>query len=136
MTRQWFTQCAYGETQCSGSWDTQEYGKLDLDEHGWVKSLPAPEDSPEYTRVSTVMFTDFNANYLGGEYVVLYDGEGTIEYQWPAQKDKLKSTLRRNVINVNPSQGGIYLTITSTVTHKTGNYIRNIRVVPAKYENL
>ncbi|NES24116.1 MAG: cellulose-binding protein, partial [Symploca sp. SIO3E6] len=73
--------------------------------------------------------------YPGGQYVVLYDGEGTIEYKFDATKDEAASTPGRDVINVTPSNGGIYLIITSTDPNQTGNYIRNIRVVEAKHEN-
>ncbi len=132
-SRQWITQCEKGEPGCSGSWSTNEYEKLDLDEYGWVKSLPAPEDSPEYTRVGTLMFRDVG-RYPGGQYIVIYDGEGIIEYKGDATKDETESTPGRDVINVTPSKSGIHLIITSTDPNKTGNYIRNIRVVEAKYE--
>jgi hypothetical protein len=131
-SRKWITQCASGEPGCSGSWDTNEYDKLDLDEQGWVKSLPAPEAPPEYTRVRTILLD--NERYPGGQYVVLYDGEGTIEYNFDAQKNQDASTPGRDVIYVTPSPPGIHLIITSTDPNKTGNYIRNIRVVPAASE--
>jgi len=133
FSRQWITQCKRGEPGCSGSWSTNEYEKLDLDEYGWVKSLPAPEEPPEYTRVGTLMFRDVE-RYPGGQYLVTYEGEGTIEYQGDATKDEAASTPGRDVINVTPSKGGIYLLITATDPNKNGNYLRNIRVVQAKYE--
>ncbi|NEP61947.1 MAG: cellulose-binding protein [Symploca sp. SIO2G7] len=133
-SREWITQCQKRDPGCSNSWSTDEEEKLDLDENGWVKSLPAPEDRPEYTRVATLLFRGVD-RYPEGQYVVLYDGEGTIEYRFNATKDEAASTPGRDVINVTPSKGGIYLIITSTDPNKTGNYIRNIRVVEAKYEN-
>lgn len=133
FSRKWITQCDAKEPGCKGLWDTNEYEKLDLDKYGWVKSLPTPEDPPEYTRVGTLMFREIG-RYLGGKYIVLYEGEGTIEYKFDAHKDEAKSTPGRDVINVTPSNNGIYLIITSTDPKKTGNYIRNIHVVPAKYE--
>ncbi|NET57406.1 MAG: cellulose-binding protein, partial [Symploca sp. SIO2E6] len=132
-SRQWITQCQQGEPGCSGSWSTNEYEKLDLDEYGWVKSLPASEDPPEYTRVSTLMFRDVE-RYPGGQYVVTYEGEGTIEYKGNASKDEAASTPGRDVINVTPSKAGIHLIITATDPNQNGQYIRNIRVVPANYE--
>lgn len=132
-SRKWITQCASGEPRCNGSWDTHEFDKLDLDEHGWVKSLPLPEDAPEYTRVGTLMFRGV-APYPEGKYLVLYEGEGTIEYRFDAKKDELASKPGRDVINVTPSEEGIYLIITSTDPDKRGNYIRNIHVVPSQYE--
>ncbi len=133
-SRKWMTQCLPEETGCHSSWNTDESEKLDLDEYGWVKSLPTPEDTPEYTRVGTLMFRDVG-RYPEGRYVVLYDGEGSIEYKFDAHKDESASTLGRDVIEVNPSKRGIYLIVTATDPHHTGNYIRNLHVVPEKYEN-
>ncbi len=130
-SKQWITQCVKTDPGCRGVWDTGEFAKLDLDQYGWVKSLPAPGDSPEYTRVATTMFKGVYP-YPGGQYVVLYDGQGTIEYKFDATK--VASTPGRDVINVTPSNSGIYLIITSTDPNKIGNYIRNIRVIPAAYE--
>ena len=133
-SRQWITQCLPEESDCCSSWNTNESEKLDLDEYGWVKTLPAPEDSSEYPRVGTLMFRDIS-RYPGGRYVVLYDGEGTIEYKFDARKIESASTLGRDVIDVKPSKRGIYLSVTTTDPHHTGNYIRNLHVVPEKYEN-
>ena len=133
-SRQWITQCLPEEPECSSSWNTNEFEKLDLDESGWLKTLPTPEDSVEYTRVGTLIFRDIS-HYPGGKYVVLYDGEGTIEYQFDARKIESSSKLGRDVIDVVPSKRGIYLRITATDPHHTGNYIRNLHVVPEKYEH-
>lgn len=107
---------------------------MDLDEQGWVKSLPAPEDPPEYTKVGTLLRREIQGQYQGGQYVVLYDGTGTIEYRYDAQKDEAASRPGRDVINVTPSQNGIYLLVTATDPEGTGDYIRDIHVVPAEYE--
>ena len=132
--RPWITQCLPNEAGCSGVWDTREYNQLNLDEFGWVKSLPSPEATPEYTRVATLMFRNVS-NYLGGKYVVTYDGEGTIEYGYDARKDEVASVRGRDIIAVTPSDKGIYLIITATDPNGTGDYIRNIHVVPEEYEN-
>ena len=134
-SRQWITQCESGEPGCKGGWSTDEFDQLKLDEHGWVKSLPAPADPPQFTRVRTILFGG-NGHYPGGKYVVLYDGEGTIAYTFDAVKDEAASRPGRDVLNVDFSRGGegIHLIITATDPRKTGNYIRNIRVVPIAYE--
>jgi hypothetical protein len=132
--RSWFTQCQSGETGCRGGWSTEESDKLNLDANGWVKSLPAPADPPEYTRVSTLLLRDLAGQYPGGKYLVLYAGEGTIQYGFDARKDVAASRRGRDVIDVTPSDAGIQLTITATDPRKVGNYIRNIRVIPQQYE--
>lgn len=132
--RFWLPQCAVGEPGCQGGWATEETNLLDLDEHGWVKTLPKPEDPPEYTYVGTLLFREIDGHYPGGQYVVLYDGEGRLEYQYDAKKDEAASQPGRDVINVTPSHEGIYLMIKATDPRRTGNYIRNIRVIPIEYE--
>ncbi|MBF2009685.1 MAG: cellulose-binding protein [Chlorogloeopsis fritschii C42_A2020_084] len=134
-SRQWITQCVKIDPGCNGEWDTNEYNLLNLDKDGWVKSLPAPSETPKYTRVSTLLYREIPGHYPSGKYIVFYEGEGTISYGFDAQQDKAASTAGRDVINVNSKGGGgILITITSTDPKKTGNYIRNIRVVRA--ENL
>lgn len=76
-----------------------------------------------------------NGNYPAGQYIVLYDGQGTIAYSFDAVKNTALSTPGRDVLNVTPTYGGgVNLTITSTDPNNTGNYIRNIRVVQAANE--
>jgi hypothetical protein len=135
-SRQWFTQCVSGDPGCKGEPDTDEYNLLNLDENGWVKSLPTPEEPPKFTRVSTLLLREIPNRYPSGKYVVLYDGEGTIEYGFDARKDLAASTPGRDVLDVDAKGGGgILLTIAATDPKKTGNYIRNIRVIKSEYEN-
>lgn len=129
-SRQWLTQCTAKDPGCSNAWNTGEYEQLNLDAGGWIRSLPTPEDPLEYTLVGTVLNRDLGG-YPGGRYVVLYDGEGTLEYQFDAEKDRAASVPGRDVIDVTPSNAGIWIGITATDPQRTGNYLRNIRVVPA-----
>jgi len=114
-------------------WDTGESAELDLDENGWIKSLPAPEDPEQYTSVGTIMYRNVG-EYPGGKYVVLYEGEGTITYGLDAVKDEAASTLGRDVIDVNPTNAGVWLRITQTDPNETGDYIKDIKVVHEDYE--
>jgi hypothetical protein len=129
--RAWLTQCKGGEPGCQGNWSTDESDQLNLDADGWVKSLPAPNDPPEYTRASTLLLRELNGKYPGGKYIVLYTGEGKLEYAFDARKDEAASKLGREVITVTPSNDGILLSITAT---NPRNYIRDIHVVPEAYE--
>lgn len=116
-------------TQCDGcAWDTGEYALLDLDEHGWVRSLPGPSDPATFTYVTTIMLVGDDRNGIAGDYIVLYEGEGTIVYRLGAVKDEAASTPGRDVINL-PADRNLFLSITETDPNNTGNYIRNIRVV-------
>jgi len=124
-------------TQAPGVWDTNEEQSLDLDANGWVRSLPAANStSVQYRTVSTVLLGGSGLSGIrsGGEYVVLYDGEGTLAYSLAATKVPAKSALGRDVINVDPANTtGIVITIAATDPNNTGNYIRNIRVVSPGY---
>ncbi|MGF1536827.1 MAG: cellulose-binding protein [Elainellaceae cyanobacterium] len=128
-SRPWISQCA--ETNSNCGWSTGEEDQLDLDEAGWVRSLPAESDAPQYTRVGTLLFRGVE-DYPGGEYVVQYDGQGTLRYDYDAEQRVEDSRPGRDVIDVTPTGQGIYLQITAT---NPEDYIRNIRVVPAEYES-
>jgi hypothetical protein len=119
-------------TQNDSQWDTQEEDKLDLDENGWVKSLPTLGSPAAYTRVATLLYV--STSYKGGQYIARYDGEGTIDYGFDAKKNLAASTPGRDVLDVTPTNAGIVIRITATDPNKTGNYLRNISVVPAAYE--
>ena len=121
-------------TQTNGTWDTKEDDLLDLDDQGWVKSLPESTEEAEFTKVGSLLFRG-HGNYLPGKYVVLYEGEGNIEYKFDAEKIEDLSTPGRDVIEVNPSEAGIYTSITSTDPNNTGDYIRDIRIVPEAQES-
>ncbi len=121
-------------TQASGAWDTGEQQALNLDQNGWVRSLPAATDSTvRYRTVSTLLLggKDFVGIRPGGEYVVLYEGEGSLTYGFAATKIAFHSSYGRDVINVDKNnQTGLLITIASTDPNHNGNYLRNIRVVP------
>lgn len=118
-------------THTEGIWDTQEYDLLELDEFGWVKSLPNSGDDVQYNSVVTSIPNPHD----GTRFVVLYDGEGTIEYSGGAIKDEAASSLGRHVFAATPDRT-LNLKITQTDPHNTGNYIRNIRVVPEQYADI
>ncbi|MFZ6028724.1 MAG: cellulose-binding protein [Chloroflexota bacterium] len=129
-SRTWLPQCQeWSNPGCTSGWDTGEYAFIDLDENGWVRSLPAPEENRMFDRVSTVMLLGDARAGTGGTYLVLYDGEGTLEYGLGAEKDAAASATGREVISYTPENGLFLLTITQTDPNHTGNYIRNIRVV-------
>jgi hypothetical protein len=91
---------------------------LATDADGWVTSLQPGQ--------STLMFWDIGGHYPAGTYIVLYDGQGTLQYGAGAVFNSAQSTPGRHVLQVNPANNGISLTITATTP---GNHIRNIRVI-------
>ena len=136
---EWLTQDFGVNTNEQGDfinvWNTGENNLLDVDANGWVKTIPDPEENPEYSSVGALLYRNLNY-YPDGKYVVLYEGEGSIEYNFDARKDESESTPGRDVLNVNSSSNGIWLRITDTDPNDTGDYIRDIRVVPEAYEDI
>jgi hypothetical protein len=133
-SRAWIPQCIAGDLGCApgGEWDTNEAKLIQLDANGWVKSLPAASDPPRFTRVGTVLFRDMANRYPKGRYWVLYEGEGKIEYSF-VKKDDAASRPGRDVIITDGSDAGVIVQISQTDPKRTGNYIRNIRVIPEAY---
>jgi hypothetical protein len=121
-------------TQAPGVWDTGEEAKLDLDADGWVRSLPEAKDANQHYRsVATLLLVGegLGAARTGGDYVVSYEGEGRLDYGLGAKKITAHSTPGRDLIQVdkdNPS--GIQIILTDTDPKHSGNYLRNIRVIP------
>ncbi|MFD0672403.1 sugar-binding protein [Cohnella sp. GCM10027633] len=94
---------------------------LDLDENGWVKSLGAGQ-----TAYALLLVGDF---YEEADYVVLYDGEGELSFEWGGQV--VSEEPGRIVIHVTPG-AGVKLNIAET---NPADYIRNIRVMLPEYED-
>jgi hypothetical protein len=120
-------------TQSNGIWDTGEEQYLNLDANGYPITLTVVNDpNPQrFTSVGVLLQRDFpstaNGYYPAGQYAVDYDGQGTLTYSFDATL--VSSSAGRDVINVTPSAAGIFIHITGTDPNKTGNYLRNIRVV-------
>ncbi len=90
---------------------------LDLDEHGWVRSL-LPDQIAR-----TAMLTGPLATRPAGRYVVLYEGRGEMQYTGAATL--VESGPGRDVLDVDPS-GEIALNV---VAVDPDDHLRNIRVI-------
>ena len=138
-SRGWLTSCEYdwnakqaidpGCTRKNAS-NTREQKLLKLDANGWPRQLPKPADSPIYTSVTSLW--KLPTHFPTGTYVVLYDGEGTV---------KLSGDLRmgaqqpgRIEFNLLSAKRNLRLQLTQTDPNNTGNYLRNLRIVPKKNE--
>src|SRR5215472_4390423 len=91
--RGWLTQGA--------SWDTGEEQYLQLDADGWVTSLSgAGGQTMSFTAAGTLLLNGLpSPYYAGGQYVVLYDGQGSISYQFDAVKNTTLSAPGRDVLD-------------------------------------
>jgi hypothetical protein len=127
-------------THTANTWDTREQAYLQLDANGFPTSLTASAADPNkpqlFTQVCALLLRNLpksNAGsglpYRAGNYLVLYDGQGTLSYGFDAVLSRRSPG--RDVVNVaTPTyEGGFLLCITSTDPDHSGNYLRNIRVV-------
>lgn len=109
----------------SGSLMVLPQEELNLDAQGWPRSLPEPP-SDVYHYVETIIFQD-NEHYAVGDYVVLYDGEGQLQYIG-GEKNEALSSPGREVVSLAANRF-LHLRIVNTDPNNTGNYLRNIRVI-------
>ena len=123
-------------TQDKGIWNTKEQHLLDIDARGWVKSLPSDRREAQYSEVGTLLFRE-HAAHQPGTYIVLYEGTGTLKYNFDGAKNFDLSAPGRDVIEITePTEQGLWISIAATDPQGTEDYIRNIRVIPAAYEEL
>jgi chitodextrinase len=100
----------------NGTWDDGR--ALATDANGWVSSLLPNQVA------RSLLFWDLGGTYPAGTYIVLYDGQGSLEYQGAATKTS--GAPGRDVLQVDPTRGGFLLNVTATTA---GNPLRNIRVI-------
>lgn len=118
--------------------ETNEESLLQLDANGYPTTLKGGQ----FTQVCLLLMNQLppsNAGtgprYRSGQYVVLYDGQGSLSYSSDAQP--VSTSAGRDIFNVaNPSANGVWMCVTSTDPNGTGNYLHNIRVVKAEEESL
>ena len=102
-----------------GSSSVWEDGRpLDLDEHGWVRSL-GPDQIAR-----TLLFWDVGSVYPAGDYVLLYEGEGVLDYEFGARLKEKRAG--RHVVEVDPTKGGVSIMIREV---RPGNHLRNLRLL-------
>ena len=125
----WYTQCTKAANpKCpeNWAWDTLEQDKLQLDANGWVTRLPAAnDDNVKYRWVSALLYSDDKGAHPAGQYTVLYDGEGVIEYELLGRK--VSGTPGRDIVQVGAGNDGLLIKIVATTP---GNHVRNLRVLP------
>ena len=107
-TRAWISQ-RQGESWGKGP-------ELELDERGWVKRLE-PDCWAEVPLCSIA-----GGHYPSGEYTVVYDGKGTLDFGNATVASEKEGEVK---INVDSSNGAFWLRIKSV---DPDDYVRNIRV--------
>jgi hypothetical protein len=130
-------------THATNVGETNEEQYLDLDANGYPRSLKSVGEpsAQKFTFVGAVVIMGLGKSNAGtgptyrtGQYVILYDGQGTLTYTLDAKI--VSQSQGRDVINVATTNSGFEVQILATDPGHTGNYIRNIRVVKAEEEAL
>lgn len=115
----------------AGPWISQrqgaDWGKggpLALTPDGWVASLQPGQ-------YAEIPLTLNGGRYPAGQYTLLYDGQGTIEFGLDGVEIVSRSP-GRMLLKVTPKEHGIFLKIVET---NSSNPLRNIRFIMPGFEN-
>jgi Ca2+-binding RTX toxin-like protein len=100
-------------------------GVVDID--GWPTALPSTA-----TGLRTIWGFPSDTAGAEGPFVLTWEGEGAISLG----AANIQSSAGNRIVFTNPGADSFWLNITSTDPNDTGDYIRNIRIVPEKYEAL
>jgi len=111
-------------SQRQGVWDSKE--PLALDQNGYVTSLKPGQWA------ASLLLTEVTEHFPGGDYVFLYEGEGTFE--WKGTARLVRSEPGRQIVEVTPNGKGFVHMIMTAVNEK--DYPRNMRFVHATREKL
>lgn len=114
----------------SRPWISQQEGKpwgqgptLDLDEHGWVKSLQPG------CYAETPVCTIEGGHYPSGQYTLLYKGRGKID-TWGAAK-VVERADGRIILDVDSSRGGMFIRLMET---DPADPVRDIQLIMPGFE--
>lgn len=112
-----------------GQWGGMDSGALEaggfLDQYGWPKSIP-----PDVTGLETLFMTDQPQGFLSlsGRYRVRYKGAGKIKLTGRAKK--IRYGQGEIWFSYAPGDGPVGIYISKTDPNQSGDYIRDISVVP------
>jgi len=120
--RTWTTHNAYWVGGGENAWDTQVLSQIELDEQGYPLSLPVEIDGMEAPQIVLGVWANTEA-LPAGEYVLLYDGTGTIDFWGDAAITS--QTPGRIVLEVTPGIDNII--VMELQESQMGDHIRNIR---------
>jgi hypothetical protein len=132
----WFTSCEYNWVEkraidpgctANNAFNTKEQGWIDLDENGWIRSLPLRHEPPIFTGATSSI--TLPPDFPTGSYVMTYVGEGSITVAGGVQITRQQNGRIEFQIN-NPAKG-LKIQIKKT---NPQNYIRNIDVFAAANE--
>ncbi|MBM3862023.1 MAG: hypothetical protein FJ395_20555 [Verrucomicrobia bacterium] len=101
---------------------------FDLDANGYIKRLRDGE--------AAFTFVGMTPTFPAGDYVLLYDGEGSFKFGNSAIAVSAKrGRIVVRVKNSSSSRPGVRITLTTTDPKGTGDYVRNIRFMEPRFES-
>ena len=109
--------------------DTDDASQLDLDSDGWVRSLPSCTSNPQQFCFARTVINSAGADFPNGEWLVMYDGTGTLNYSGAARR--LSASPGREVIAVD-NDGIVIITLEATAA--APNHLRNLRVLAPGFD--
>lgn len=118
--RMWSGQCSDADRKCDAR------AHLDLDEHGWPRSLRYRDDpTRSYAGIETVFSTHQKVPDVGKTFAVTWEGDGELTFSGvePVTVDKAK-----RLITFTFEPGNKYVRIAKTDPDGNGKYLRNIRI--------
>lgn len=133
MVNDWSTEWPFTDLfRSSRNWISQREGApwgtggpLALTPDNWVAAL----ESGQYA--TTIMLGDATGHQPGGEYVLLYDGDGDVQFETASGVTVVSQSPGRIVARV--AAGGVVLM--NLRRTNASNPVRNIRFVPASMES-
>lgn len=101
-----------------------------FDENFWLTEIPAGYDA-----AATYIFTD-NPFYPAGTYLLLYKGEGTVDYRRDPIKvgERDSAGYHIDILQVDNPATGIEIRLTETDPNNTGDYIRDMHLIMPGYD--
>jgi len=108
----------------SSPWNTELVAQIPFDSLGYPLAIPYTPRNEVAQRVRFLI----NNNYLG-TYILMFDGEGDISIHSAAHQ---KLAANKYSIELTGVTSHVWIDIERSVE---GNHIRNMRIIPAAYEN-
>ena len=139
-TTPWAGTDTNGARWNDNGFQTPSQSEFNLNANGYPMSMQGENAAAgvTFTEIDTLVDGALPYPYYpAGQYILLYDGQGTFAFVGDATEDVASSTPGRIVLNDgNPTSNGIRVEITSTDPNHTGDYINNMRIVYAPYKSL
>jgi len=109
-----------------GAGGADHYAQLDLDAHGWPRTLKP------YYGITAIVRTGGSPDFVGHVWVVRYRGEGTLTIDGSVEvldQKQGEQGGKEGTIRFRARAGNVWLSVRATDPRGTGDYIRDISIV-------